>query len=92
MDTPYLITDARLWERAEDPSKLTKKDLLNAIVPFVNCCYPRMANKLKRKFETFSTERLAILFGVMDRRWTMRQRASPPTAHSLSEEGTPCNR
>ena len=62
MDTPYLITDTRLRERAEDPSKLTKKDLLNAIVPFVNCCYPRTADKLKRKFETFSTERLAILF------------------------------
>ena len=56
MDTPYLITNTRFWERAEDPSKLINKDLLNAVILFVNCCYPWTTDKLKRKFETFSTE------------------------------------
>ena len=62
MDTPYLITDGRLRERAEDPSTLSRRDLLSLIYPFVRCCYPRSAERLKPKYEKLPTERLTILF------------------------------
>ena len=62
MDTPHLISDGRLRDRAEDPTTLSRKDLLNAIFPFVRCCYPRSADKLRKKYESLPTERLTILF------------------------------
>ena len=60
--TSSLITDGKLRERAEDPSTLSRRDLSSLIYPFVRCCYPRSAERLKQKYEKLPTERLTILF------------------------------